>query len=146
MYPSICSHSLCFSKFFNNACKNFWGKMIGVLNLWKLPSWFYITAVPPYFLLHCNFLTQRNNSPKEAESDYHKTVAEAFWFNLILNQSLVHYQSLLWLYRDVVTDLNTWVHSAYFCNFEWVYSGSYSAILKSMGARARMEPTLPTPL
>ena len=62
------------------------------------------------------------------------------------NSSLVHYQISLGLYRDVVTDLNTWVHSTYFRNLEWVYSGSYSAILKSTGARAPMEPTLPTPL
>ena len=62
------------------------------------------------------------------------------------NCCFVHNQRSLGLYRDVVTDLNTRVHSTYFRNLEWVYSGSYSAILKSTGVQAPMEPTLPTPL
>ena len=60
--------------------------------------------------------------------------------------SFVHNQRSLGFYRDVVTDLNTWVHSTFFRNFEWVHSSSYSAILKSTGARAPMAPTLTTPL
>ena len=62
------------------------------------------------------------------------------------NSSLVHYQISLWLYRDVVTDLNTWVHSTYFRNLSGFTQVPISAILKSTGARAPMEPTLPTPL
>ena len=65
---------------------------------------------------------------------------------LATNCCFVHNQRSLGLHRDVVTDLNTWVHSTYFRNFEWAHLSSYSAILKSTGARAPMEPTLPTPL
>ena len=62
------------------------------------------------------------------------------------NSSLVHYQISLGLYRDVVTDLNTWVHSTYFCNLSGFTQVPISAILKSTGARAPMAPTLTTPL
>ena len=80
----------------------------------------------------------------KTESDYRKTAAEAIRFNVILNQAVT--KNSLWLHRGIVRNINLWVYSTYFHNFEWVYSVPRSTILKSVGARAPIEPTLTTPL